>query len=137
MAGTSVLPSMTSTAGSGGSLRSCSFWRTHFSVSKNVIAKVQEVILNPDFTPNEATVALEQLDAEYQQARQDPEFQTKLSELLRDFVGRPSPLYFAENLTRQLVNTDMAAVELVGLAVIIYAAIGLMVTIENSFNIIC
>lgn len=41
-----------------------------------------------------------------------------------------------EDLTRQLVNTDMSAVELVGLAVIIYAAIGLMVTIENSFNII-
>lgn len=41
-----------------------------------------------------------------------------------------------ENLTRQLVNTDMSAVELVGLAVIIYAAIGLMVTIENSFNLI-
>ena len=41
-----------------------------------------------------------------------------------------------ENLTAQLINTDMSAAGLVGLAVIIYAAIGLMVTIENSFNII-
>ena len=41
-----------------------------------------------------------------------------------------------ENLTSQLVNTDMSAAGLVGLVVIIYAAIGLMVTIENSFNII-
>jgi len=41
-----------------------------------------------------------------------------------------------ENLTSQLIDADMSAAGLVGLAVIIYAAIGLMVTIENSFNII-
>lgn len=41
-----------------------------------------------------------------------------------------------ENLTGQLVNADMSTAGLVGLVVIIYAAIGLMVTIENSFNII-
>ncbi|MCA9210049.1 MAG: YihY/virulence factor BrkB family protein, partial [Planctomycetales bacterium] len=54
-----------------------------------------------------------------------------------ELVGESVTLaQWLENLTRQLVNTDMSAVGLVGLAVIIYAAIGLMVTIENSFNII-
>lgn len=41
-----------------------------------------------------------------------------------------------EDLISQLVHADMSAAGLVGLVVIIYAAIGLMVTIENSFNII-
>ncbi len=42
-----------------------------------------------------------------------------------------------ENLTSQLTNMNLSAIGWAGLAVIIYAAIGLMVTIENSFNIIC
>jgi membrane protein len=41
-----------------------------------------------------------------------------------------------ENLTGQLVNMNLSAIGWVGSLVIIYAAIGLMVTIENSFNII-
>ena len=41
-----------------------------------------------------------------------------------------------DNLMEQLVATDMSAVGWVGFAVIVYAAIGLMVTIENSFNTI-
>ena len=41
-----------------------------------------------------------------------------------------------ENLAGQLANMNLSAIGWVGLAVIIYAAIGLMVTIENSFNII-
>ena len=41
-----------------------------------------------------------------------------------------------ENLTGQLVETNLSAIGWVGLAVIVYAAIGLMATIENSFNII-
>ncbi|MBC8353809.1 MAG: YihY family inner membrane protein [Planctomycetes bacterium] len=42
-----------------------------------------------------------------------------------------------ENLAGQLANMNLSAIGWVGLAVIVYAAIGLMVTIENSFNIIC
>jgi membrane protein len=41
-----------------------------------------------------------------------------------------------EELTSQLLNMNLAAVGWIGFAVIVYAAIGLMVTIENSFNII-
>lgn len=38
----------------------------------------------------------------YEAARQDPEFQQELQSLLSKYVGRPSLLYFAENLTRKL-----------------------------------
>lgn len=38
----------------------------------------------------------------YEQARQDPEFQQELQSLLSKYVGRPSLLYYAENLTRKL-----------------------------------
>ncbi|MGN0879719.1 MAG: tryptophan synthase subunit beta [Oligosphaeraceae bacterium] len=43
--------------------------------------------------------ALHQLEQAYTEARQDPEFQRELDYYLRDYVGRESPLYFAERLT--------------------------------------
>ncbi|MCZ6540457.1 MAG: tryptophan synthase subunit beta [Nitrospinae bacterium] len=46
--------------------------------------------------------ALEELEKLYIEARNDPEFQKQLRFYLEHYVGRPSPLYFAENLTRQL-----------------------------------
>jgi tryptophan synthase beta chain len=45
---------------------------------------------------------LQELEAEYFRSRQDPEFQRELSYYLREFCGRPTPLYFAERLTREL-----------------------------------
>jgi membrane protein len=42
-----------------------------------------------------------------------------------------------EGLVRQAANVNLTAVGWLGLALIIYAAIGLVVTIENSFNTIC
>ena len=42
---------------------------------------------------------LHALEEEYLRARQDPAFQRELSELLTDYVGRESPLYFAKRLT--------------------------------------
>lgn len=52
------------------------------------------------FVPETLMYALEQLTAEYLRAKQDPAFQQELDALLRSFVGRPNPLYFAERLTR-------------------------------------
>lgn len=52
------------------------------------------------FVPETLMYALEQLTAEYEKARRDPEFQKQLDGLLRTFVGRPNPLYFAERLTK-------------------------------------
>ncbi len=45
---------------------------------------------------------LQELEAEYFRAQQDPEFQRELQYYLREFCGRPTPLYFAERLTRDL-----------------------------------
>jgi tryptophan synthase beta chain len=45
---------------------------------------------------------LQQLEAEYFRAQQDPEFQRELTGYLREFCGRPTPLYLAERLTREL-----------------------------------
>src|SRR4051812_22096011 len=54
------------------------------------------------FVPETLVSALGDLAREYEHARQDPNFQTELDTLLRDFAGRPTPLYLAERLTNQL-----------------------------------
>ena len=54
------------------------------------------------FVPETLMTALNELTAEYEKARQDPAFQAEFDALLKDFVGRPSPLYFAERLTETL-----------------------------------
>src|SRR5438874_2181042 len=45
---------------------------------------------------------LQELEDEYQRAEKDPEFQREFHYYLREFCGRPTPLYFAERLTREL-----------------------------------
>jgi tryptophan synthase beta chain len=52
------------------------------------------------FVPETLTCALDELCAEYAAARQDVAFQTELDELLRNYVGRPSPLYHAQRLSQ-------------------------------------
>src|SRR3546814_6189574 len=42
------------------------------------------------------------LEREYRAAKQDPEFEEEFQYLLRQYVGRPNPLYFAERLTKEL-----------------------------------
>ena len=46
--------------------------------------------------------ALDQLELAYREARADPEFEARRLSLLADYVGRPTPLYFAERLSREL-----------------------------------
>jgi len=46
--------------------------------------------------------ALEELEALYNAAREDPDFQAEFRADLEHYVGRPTPLYFAERLTRKL-----------------------------------
>jgi len=43
--------------------------------------------------------ALEELDEEYQKVKEDPSFWQEFEYYLREFAGRPTPLYFAKNLT--------------------------------------
>jgi tryptophan synthase beta chain len=53
------------------------------------------------FVPETLIHALEELTAQYDRARADPQFQADLDHLLRHYVGRPSPLYHAERLSRR------------------------------------
>ena len=54
------------------------------------------------YVPETLMHPLQELEAEYFRAQHDPDFQKELSYYLTEFVGRPSPLYFAERLTREL-----------------------------------
>ena len=54
------------------------------------------------FVPETLMGAVRELEAAYEAARADEEFQSTLSTLARDYVGRPTKLYYAENLTREL-----------------------------------
>jgi tryptophan synthase beta chain len=51
------------------------------------------------FVPETLMAALEALEAAYSQAQADDAFQQRLASLLRDYAGRPTPLYFAAGLT--------------------------------------
>ena len=54
------------------------------------------------FIPETLMGAVHELQVEYQEAKADEEFQSRLQLLSRDYVGRPTTLYYAENLTREL-----------------------------------
>jgi tryptophan synthase beta chain len=51
------------------------------------------------FVPETLVAALQQLEAEYARAKSDPTFKRDFEYYLREFVGRPSRLYFARRLT--------------------------------------
>ena len=52
------------------------------------------------FVPETLMAALAELETAYREVKEDREFQDRLSHLLRTYAGRPTPLYYAENLTR-------------------------------------
>lgn len=54
------------------------------------------------FIPETLSHALAELDALYQKMKADGEFRAELDALYRDYVGRPSPLYFAERLSEKI-----------------------------------
>jgi tryptophan synthase beta chain len=58
------------------------------------------------YVPETLMPALSELETAYQKYRDDAGFQTELQSLLRDYVGRPSPLYFAERLTEHYARPD-------------------------------
>jgi len=53
------------------------------------------------YVPETLQSAIEQLAAEYETAKSDPEFDKELQGLNRDYVGRPTPLQFAPRLTEK------------------------------------
>ncbi|OUL22770.1 tryptophan synthase subunit beta [Nostoc sp. RF31YmG] len=58
------------------------------------------------YVPETLMPALAELETAYQQYRNEPEFLTELQQLLRDYVGRATPLYFAERLTAHYARPD-------------------------------
>ncbi|MCH6267482.1 tryptophan synthase subunit beta [Neobacillus citreus] len=52
------------------------------------------------FVPETLMKAVTELNEAYNEAKNDPEFQTEIDRLLKEYVGRETPLYFAENLTK-------------------------------------
>jgi len=54
------------------------------------------------YVPETLMAALLELEREYEAAKADSAFQAELADLLRDFAGRPTPLYFAKRLTEEL-----------------------------------
>jgi tryptophan synthase beta chain len=54
------------------------------------------------YVPETLMAALEELEREYERAKRDPRFKARLSELLKTYAGRPTPLFFARRLTQKL-----------------------------------
>ncbi|AQS56102.1 tryptophan synthase subunit beta [Novibacillus thermophilus] len=54
------------------------------------------------YVPEPLQPVLKRLDEAFQAYKDDPEFKRELEAYVKDFVGRPSPLYFAERLTQKL-----------------------------------
>ncbi|MGA7436069.1 MAG: pyridoxal-phosphate dependent enzyme, partial [Solirubrobacterales bacterium] len=54
------------------------------------------------YVPETLIPALDELDAAWAEARVDQEFMTNLANLQRDYIGRPTPLYFASRLSERV-----------------------------------
>jgi tryptophan synthase beta chain len=54
------------------------------------------------YVPETLVAALDELEREYNLAKADPAFQAELADLLKNYAGRPTPLYYAKRLTEQL-----------------------------------
>ena len=54
------------------------------------------------YVPETLMAALEELELAYEKAKKDKKFQARLADLLRNFAGRPTPLFHARRLTEKL-----------------------------------
>jgi len=59
-------------------------------------------IFGGKYVPETLMAPLQELERAYLSIRKDPLFQSELRSHLKDYVGRPTPLYFAERLTEEL-----------------------------------
>ena len=57
------------------------------------------------YVPEVLVAALDELTAAWEEAREDPGYRDELDLLLRDFVGRPTPLYLASRLSERVGRT--------------------------------
>ncbi|MGA7463310.1 MAG: tryptophan synthase subunit beta, partial [Candidatus Korobacteraceae bacterium] len=54
------------------------------------------------YVPETLMAALQELDKAYAAARRDKSFRDEFQRLLAEYAGRPTPLFFAQRLTKQL-----------------------------------
>lgn len=54
------------------------------------------------FVPETLMTAIIELEAAYREAKEDPSFQAELDALLKDYVGRETPLYYAQRLSQHI-----------------------------------
>src|SRR5438270_4353399 len=59
------------------------------------------------YVPEVLMAPIEELEKAYLDARDDPDFQAELSDLLHNYAGRPTPLYFAKRLTETLGGANI------------------------------
>ena len=64
------------------------------------------------YVPETLMPALAELEQCFRQYCNDPDYQKELQGLQRDYVGRPSPLYFAERLTAHYAKPDGTGVQI-------------------------
>jgi tryptophan synthase beta chain len=87
------------------------------TIKKDIYAPAPPATQQPDtlgrfgrfggkYVPETLMPALSELETVFQQYHTDPTFQYELQNLMRDYVGRPSPLYFAERLTAHHARPD-------------------------------
>ena len=64
-------------------------------------------IFGGQYVPETLMSALQELEAAYDHYKHDPEFAADFAKLLNNYAGRPSMLYYAENLTRDLGGAEI------------------------------
>jgi tryptophan synthase beta chain len=78
--------------------------------TRKAAARGPKLVVNPGrfgpwggrYVPETLMAACEELEHEYERAKKDPKFKARLSELLKTYAGRPTPLFFARRLTQKL-----------------------------------
>jgi tryptophan synthase beta chain len=64
------------------------------------------------YVPETLMPALAELETAFHEYTEEPKFQEELGNLMRDYVGRPSPLYFAERLTSYYAKSDGSGLQI-------------------------
>ncbi|HCX64079.1 MAG TPA: tryptophan synthase subunit beta [Eubacteriaceae bacterium] len=64
--------------------------------------KMQFGTFGGQFVPPQVVKALNELEAAFEEARKDPSFWEEYNDILANYAGRPSPLYYAKNMTEDL-----------------------------------
>ena len=72
------------------------------SVKKPALTAGRFGVYGGRYVPETLMAALEELELEYEKAKKDRKFKQRLDYLLQQYAGRPTPLFFAERLTKKL-----------------------------------